>query len=288
MKQTEFEKMFTTENVKLGLDFYNIQDNDYEQTCISAIESIKSNEKLLNKVFEVYNIIYGNDERITDLWELHDVREVFGDNMVPFITNILVLLGAKQHQNTFINYKFDNKQIDIHKKRVKECLTNDIYNRKYESIRISQMLWGSYFITGKLIEVGRLQYACYGDCIKIHIPPGSKLDFDEVKKSIQNSKGEIKKYYNKENVDYCCKSWLLSKQIKQMVNEESNISKFQSLFTIEEGDSCIKNILNFVYSTTQIEDYNLLPENTSLQKQIKEYLIKGNDIKEGKGKLIIM
>ena len=67
MKQTEFEKMLTTENVKLGLDFYNIQDNDYEQTCISAIEGIKSNNILLNKAFEVYNIIYGNDERIDEI-----------------------------------------------------------------------------------------------------------------------------------------------------------------------------------------------------------------------------
>ena len=85
---------------------------------------------------------------------------------------------------------------------------------------------------------------------------------------------------------YYCDSWLFSKQIKSMLKDDSNIVKFQSLFEIEEGGSCIKDILNFVYKSNTDIDYNLLSENSSLQKGIKEYLLHGNDIKLGKGKLI--
>ena len=148
------------------------------------------------------------------------------------------------------------------------------------------MLWGSYFINCKLLEVGRLQYEYCENYIKIHIPNGAKLNYNDVIKSIENSKREIKKYYTNNNLDYYCDSWLLSKQIKGMLNQNSNILKFQSIFEIEEGQSCIKDILNFVYKIDNCDDYKMLPETSSLQKNIKQYLIKGKDIKLGKGKLI--
>lgn len=45
--------------------------------------------------------------------------------------------------------------------------------------------------------------------------------------------------------------------------------------------------MNFVYQLLEIDDYKKLQENTTLQKSIKEYLLKGNDIKIGKGILKI-
>ena len=211
---------------------------------------------------------------------------MFGTDSAPFVTNILLLLRFENHKENIKKNKFSTNQIYIHKQRVKECLTKDIYDRKYENIRISQMLWGVYFINCKLIEVGRLQYEYCENYIKIHIPSGSKLDYNKVIKSIKNSKKEIKKYYGKNKMTYYCNSWLLSKQIKSMLKDNSNIVKFQTLFEIEEGESCLKDILNFVYKINEGLDYNLLPENSSLQKSIKEYLLRGNDVKLGKGKLI--
>ena len=80
---------------------------------------------------------------------------------------------------------------------------------------------------------------------------------------------------------------MLSKQIRTMLKDNSNIVKFQSLFKIEEGEACLSDILNFVYKMNECLDYNLLSENNSLQISIKQYLLLGNDIKLGKGKLIL-
>ena len=70
-------------------------------------------------------------------------------------------------------YNFDTYQVLAHKNRLRECLTNDIYNRKLEAIRLSQLLWGLYLISIRLIEVGRLQFEyCNNkerEYIKIHI-----------------------------------------------------------------------------------------------------------------------
>ena len=168
--------------------------------------------------------------------------------------------------------------------RVKETLTNDIKLRKYKGIRISQMLWGSYFINIKLIEIGRLQYERENENgIKIHIPAGSKLGIDQVSKSLKISKFYIEKYFNLKNYNYYCNSWLLSKEIHNIVDKASNIYEFYELFDVESGESCIDDIINFVYQLSEVGDYKELPEKTSLQKNIKQCLIKGKDIKIGKG-----
>ena len=166
-------------------------------------------------------------------------------------------------------------------------MINDIKIRKYKGIRISQMVWGTYFINVKLIEIGRLQYEKCENNIKIHIPAIGKLDIDKVIESLKKSRLSIEKYFNIKNYNYYCDSWLLSKQIHGIVNENSNIYKFYELFKIEDGESCVEDILNFVYQLLEIDDYKKLQENTTLQKSIKEYLLKGNDIKIGKGILKI-
>ena len=146
------------------------------------------------------------------------------------------------------------------------------------------MLWGAYFINCRLIEIGRLQYEYYNDeVIKIHIPKGDKLNIDIVKKSLKQSHEFINKYFNISNFEYYCNSWLLSKQIHKLVNKNSNIYKFYELFDVTEGEECLDDILNFVFDLKNEIDYAKLEENTSLQRSIKNYLLKGNDIKLGRG-----
>ena len=84
-------------------------------------------------------------------------------------------------------------------------MLNDIVNKHYDGIIISQMLWGTYFINARLIEYLRLQFEpTINNKIKIHIPAVKNLDINEVKKSIQNSRELLKKYYNIENPKYIC------------------------------------------------------------------------------------
>lgn len=95
-----------------------------------------------------------------------------------------------------IDKNYSNIQKEIYRRRVTEALTNDIYVRELESIRISQMIWVAYFINTKLIEIGRLQYEKCENHIKIHIPSGNKLEIEKVLTSIKDSKNEIEKYFN--------------------------------------------------------------------------------------------
>lgn len=134
-----------------------------------------------------------------------------------------------------------------------------------------------YFIRAKIIEIGSLQFQYeFASIVKIHIPKNTDLDIWKVKESIKKSKIEIK---------YICNSWLLSEQINEISDKNSNISKFYDLFDITEGEECINDILNFIYSLDKCEDYSLLSTNTTLQKKVKNYLLKGKKFYLGLGVL---
>ena len=278
------------EDLEIALEFYNINIEDYKNKCYKCLDEIDKNSELKNKINYVLKLVYSNESKQLELlWNENDFSKFFGETYNKFIHNIILLSGYKIHEENMNKYNFDKYQVLSHKNRVRECLTNDIYNRKLEEIRLSQLVWGIYFIKIKLIEVGRLQYEyCNnkkGKYIKIHIPKGDKLLYNEVLNSIKNSKKEIKKYFEIENYEYYCESWLLSKEIAKLLDSNSNITKFQQLFDIIEGKNAIKDILNFVYDLQHIDSYYDLPERTSLQSKIKDVLINGKEIHIGIGKL---
>ena len=277
-------------DINNALNFYNISDKMYINNCYKCIEDINSIKDFNQKAEEVYNILYRDkSNKINNLWNKENIIELFGKNYNPFVTNILVLLGYKLHNENMKKNGYTQKEIELYKKRVYETLTNDIFIKKLKGIRVSQMLWASYFINVKLIEVGRLQYEKYEKCenyIKIHIPSGEKLEIQNVISSIENSKKEIKKYFGLSNPEYRCNSWLLSNQLNDIIDCNCNIHKFYKLFKVEDGEDATKDILNFVFEMQECVDYNSLPENTSLQKILKKQLLNNQKLKIGCGNLI--
>lgn len=295
MKKIDISK----ENITKALSFYNITDKTYIAKCIECIDSMKSNNNLINKLNSLYTILYLENfdrEKLKKLWYNQNTHELFAKDCHPFITNILLLSGYNIHKQNFEKYNLADEQKQIHIKRVYDALTTDIFKRHYAGIRVSQMLWGAYFINIRLIEVGRLQYElCYhnpvteidGETnIKIHIPRGGRLFIEDVKDSLKASKEYLKKYFGIESTNYYCSSWLLSKDLQEIIDKNSNIYKFYELFDIvAETHDAIPDILNFVFELDSCEDYSTLPENTSLQKNLKELLLAGSSMKVGIGKL---
>lgn len=278
-----------------ALAFYEIDDKKYLDKCLECLDYINKYKAFKDKVEFIYDILYNkNDYLLAKLWKINSKEELFGRNYHNYITSVILLMGYNIHKENMKLYKLDDRQIAIHKRRVKEALLNDIYNRNLDSIRISQMIWGSYFINLRIIEVGRLQYELVDvnpinkekeKCIKIHIPRNGKLDIKLVKESLKDSKLEIEKYFKLDKFDYYCESWLLSKEVLACVNIDSNIAKFQKLFNITKGKECKRDILNFVYNDLECTDYTLLDESTSLKKNIKNMLLNNDIINIGIGKL---
>ena len=264
--------------------FYEI-DNKYKEKCYNTVSDICRNSVFLKSFENIYKILYEDDfKKMKNLWNEKDINILFGDSISPFITNVMILSGYKIHQSNMEKYGLDRNQVNIHKKRVKECFENDLVNRQRNGVRISQMLWAAYFIRTRIIEIESLQFEYENNnTIKIHIPRNTNLDIIKVKESIDNSKIEINKIYGIDNFAYICNSWLLSNQLNNLINKNTNISKFYDLFEVKDGEDCINDILNFVYNLDDCNNYLNLEENTSLQRLIKKELLNGNKFYLGNG-----
>lgn len=287
--------MIKEDEILRALEFYGVIDEDYKNRCLDVVRKINKDRVLCERIEKLLLTLYDRkNTSIIKLWKIKDVTELFG-KCDPFITSIMILMGYKVHIRNMNKYKLDENQIIIHKRRVKETLLNDILIRGYKSVRISQMLWASYFINLRIIEVGALQYEVVNNnpltnkdeiCIKMHIPRKTALDIDKVNDSINKSRKELYKYFGIENVNYYMESWMLSLDVLKLLNNNSNILVFSKLFDIKEGKDCKNDILNFVFEDCYCTNYENLSEKTYLQRKLKKMLINNIDIRIGIGKLI--
>lgn len=274
--------------INKGLKFYNI-DKKYKEQANNCLQEVLNDDFLKQKFIDVFEMLYVKNTDLSSLWNIKNVDLLFEKSVNPFITNLMILTGGVIfHKNNMKKMKFDKKQISSHKLRVKECFVNDLEIRNYRGVRLSQLLWATYFINCRIIEVGILQYEYDSSInkIKIHIPRLPSLDFSLVQKSLAESKIKVEKFFHIKNISYICNSWLLCKQLSKLLKESSNIKKFQTLFNIKNGKDCVSDILNFAFNLNACNDFASLPEKTSLQKAIKKELIKGTNFKLGVGELI--
>ena len=278
--------MISKKDIDIAFNYYKI-DFKYKKRCYKCAKKVNENKYYTSKLKKVFNKLnYDDFKNISPLWDIKDTNKLFGFDIDPFLTNLVIILSYKNHKKNMKKKSFDLNQIKIHKNRVRECFTNDLEKRNYEGVRISQMLWAIYFIRTRIVEIGRLQYEYYSkNIIKIHIPGGFRLDYDAVIKSLIESKSILEKMYCMTDIKYICNSWLLSNQINKIIPTTSNIYKFYSLFDVKDGKTCVSDILNFLYGLKECDNYKNLQESTSLQKNIKYRLINNEAFLLGEGTL---
>jgi len=81
-----------------------------------------------------------------------------------------------------------------------------------------------------------------------------------------------------------CHSWLLSPQLKDFLPPHSNILRFQELFELDPEGVPGNDVLLWVFKNPKLprEEY---PENTSLQRKLKQFFLNGGEFLEGTGYL---
>lgn len=142
--------------------------------------------------------------------------------------------------------------------------------------------WTSRQIAMQEFRIGELEYemVCREDenVISIHIPSDANLTKEHCKKSYEDAKVFFAKYYPEYVYEkFICDSWLLSPNLKDVLNEDSNILKFQSAFNIVSFDTEEKEFIEWIFKNPKLS-LDELPEDTSLQRNLKVYLKNGGTI----------
>lgn len=111
--------------------------------------------------------------------------------------------------------------------------------------------------------------------LNVHIPRGTDLSREKVLASFSGAMDYARKAYPDFDVKrvFCC-SWLLDPSMGKLVGGNSRIAAFGDLFERFPVSSAGKEVFSFVF-TGQYKDYHALPENTRLERALKQLYLQG-------------
>lgn len=108
-------------------------------------------------------------------------------------------------------------------------------------------------------------------CINTHIQGYSPLREEDCEKSYALAREFFKKYFGIETCFFFCYSWLLHPWLAECLSESSGIVKFQRKFKILSIAENPKAVVSYVFFK-KFEDPDLYPEDTTLQRLVKQRL----------------
>lgn len=122
--------------------------------------------------------------------------------------------------------------------------------------------------------------------VGLHIPPGGGMTPEKVDAAFAEAKEFLATCYpDFEYKAFKCESWLMDPQLATLLGEDSNITKFVNRFIPACGKSAGRGVFNFVFlhpnpAEAVVEE---LPEDTTLQRKIKQHYLNGGCIYEMHG-----
>lgn len=158
--------------------------------------------------------------------------------------------------------------------------------------------WFIVHITARIFRLGRLQFEPGvlreditlpdGSVILdgtpilgVHIPRGDGFNADSIRESFEMSKTFFPEYFGTRFTVCVCTSWLLAPQLEDMISEKSSIAAFRKYFTIYGEHTGYSQAEEYVF-LEKLEDKTKYPEDTSLQRNFKKFLLTGGEMGMGK------
>lgn len=163
------------------------------------------------------------------------------------------------------------------------------HRESYGSYGFDRGFWTTRQVSGKLLRIGQMEYELTtldGEAvISLHIPTDVDLRPDVLRPSMKEGLAELYRIFPEcEGRKVYCHSWLLSPLLKDLLPETSNILRFQELFDIMPDSTPGRDVLLWVFKNPRLPKENY-PENTSLQRKLKQFFLNGGEFLEGKGYL---
>lgn len=149
--------------------------------------------------------------------------------------------------------------------------------------------WTVRQVSNMLFRIGVLEYELLTEkgkkVVSLHIPSDADLSLPLLQQSYREAKALIDNAFPEyRDVPYVCGSWLLSPDLKDLLPESSRILGFQRSFLLT-GTFADEEFKEWVFKRMDIPNEDL-PEDTSLQRSLKAFLLNGGTFRSGEGYLI--
>lgn len=161
-------------------------------------------------------------------------------------------------------------------------------NGKY---RYNQAWWLPREITLQEFRIGSLEYEFVEENnqheVGIHIPSDADMNLKALCSSVADFIEFEKKYFP----DWCgtvmtTETWMIMPELEEFLSKDSHIVKFKNLFDIDYVDYEQTWYMQWIFPGYSEINENL-PEKTSLQKKLKQYLLSGKKFGIAKGHLVL-
>lgn len=218
---------------------------------------------------------------------IKELQALLGDDPdgIKILWELLNMTGGY----SYAEYLKRSIPLDVFVATMKFC-TRFLYEhlQNFQTYKFDQAWWFPRQISLSEYRIDALEYE-FVDAddreIAIHIPSDADLRQESVARSIRAFHAFREKYYpGWENVKLTCDTWMLMPELKEMLGENSNIIAFQNLFEIDALDYNATWYMGWIFPGAENVD-ELLPERTSLQRSLKEYLLAGKKFGIARGHL---
>lgn len=161
---------------------------------------------------------------------------------------------------------------------------------RHGSYRYVWAWWAVRQISMVEYRIGELEYEMRIEnnrhLIDIHIPADADMTTVKLRNSYLKALDFFAKHYPEfKDADMVCSSWLLAPSLKNVLPENSRILQFQKSFEIEKMEEDSLGFMDWIYGSRNIP-LEELPEDTTLQRNLKPYLRNNGKIEMASGKLI--
>lgn len=121
--------------------------------------------------------------------------------------------------------------------------------------------------------------------VHVHIPSDADLSPECCDESFRMAEQFFAAHFLQTGeIRYACDSWLLSPALKELLPEESRILQFQNRFEVKSWNKEEDAYLEWVFKRKDLP-LEKLPEETSLQRKMKAYVLQGGKIGEAYGEI---
>ena len=116
------------------------------------------------------------------------------------------------------------------------------YHSVYGKLGLEEINWLKYHMACRIFKLGRLQFEMRENEVGVHIPEGEPLDYERCLQSFAYAKSFFAKHFPAFSYEkFTCHSWLLDAGLIPLLGKNSNIAKFQTLFTMGTCSAGIRN-----------------------------------------------
>ena len=123
------------------------------------------------------------------------------------------------------------------------------------------------------------------DVVFVHIPPRESFDVAAMEDSYARAREIFARHYpDRPYAAFFCRSWLMSRDLRKVLKPTSNILAFQDKYIHYPSLCGGTQVFNNVFPKIGVPaDYNTLPEETSLQRNVKQLYLGGGHILNDNG-----